>query len=422
VTDLATSGTILPAATYPVFMFPRLLLVCFLAMAAASTNLQAQSIRRLDGTVLSATKANSIADAELKSDHVMGAQMAILNHGHLVWLHTYGLRDSEKNLPMMPDTNIWAASITKGLFATWVMRLVEQHRLNLDRPVAQMLPRPLNQYERYRESAVDIVHDSQWQQVTPRMLLSHSSGLANFAFLEPDKRLHLHFPPGTRFAYSGEGLNLLQLVLEEKFKEPLDVAMQRDLFIPLGMSRTGMVWREEFAANTALRYDANGHYSDTTHQDHARAAGSMATTIQDLTRFTEALLAHKILQPSTKKQMFTPQIAIHSAHQFPTLATKTSDEGPQVGLAYGLGWGVLTHTKYGPAFFKEGHGNGAENYLLCFEKSGTCMILLTNSDNGELAFRPLLEQLIGDTVTPWEWEGYTRGGILHNQEHATASK
>jgi CubicO group peptidase (beta-lactamase class C family) len=114
------------------------------------------------------------------------------------------------------------------------------------------------------------------------MLLSHSSGLANFAFLEPDKRLHLHFPPGTGFAYSGEGLNLLQLVLEEKLSEQLDVAMQRDLFNPLGMNRTGMVWREEFAADTALRYDANGRYSDTTHEDHVRAAGSMATTIQAL--------------------------------------------------------------------------------------------------------------------------------------------
>jgi hypothetical protein len=36
------------------------------------------------------------------------------------------------------------------------------------------------------------------------------------------------------------------------------------------------------------------------------------------------------------------------------------------------------------------------------------MILLTNSDNGELAFRALLEKILDDTVTPWEWEGYTR--------------
>ena len=64
-----------------------------------------------------------------------------------------------------------------------------------------------------------------------------------------------------------------------------------------------------------------------------------------------------------------------------------------------------------------GATDGAENYLICFTRSGTCMIVLTNSDNGELAFRPLLEKLIGDNVTPWEWEGYTREDILRNEEH-----
>ena len=62
---------------------------------------------------------------------------------------------------------------------------------------------------------------------------------------------------------------------------------------------------------------------------------------------------------------------------------------------------------YGPAFFKEGHGDGAQNYMICFERRKACMILLTNSDNGEFAFRPLLETIFGNTFTPWEWEGYT---------------
>ena len=45
--------------------------------------------------------------------------------------------------------------------------------------------------------------------------------------------------------------------------------------------------------------------------------------------------------------------------------------------------------------------------MICFERRQACMILLTNSDNGELAFRPLLETILGNTATPWEWEGYT---------------
>jgi hypothetical protein len=48
-----------------------------------------------------------------------------------------------------------------------------------------------------------------------------------------------------------------------------------------------------------------------------------------------------------------------------------------------------------------------------------CMIRLTNSDHGELAFRPLLEKTLGDTVTPWEWEGYPRG---HIEEAARTSR
>src|SRR3954468_21492192 len=84
--------------------------------------LQAQPpIHRLDGTTISASQAAEIADKELKNNNVMGAQLAILNAGRVVWTHVYGLRNPEKDLPMTADTNIWAASITKGVFAAWVM-------------------------------------------------------------------------------------------------------------------------------------------------------------------------------------------------------------------------------------------------------------------------------------------------------------
>jgi CubicO group peptidase (beta-lactamase class C family) len=398
---------------YPLFIKTSILFAAMLLSAASVSN-ASPVIHRLDGSILSPDKANAIADGELKANNVMGAELAILNRERIVWRHAYGLRDAKNGLAMTVDTNIWAASITKSVFATWVM----QHGVDLDHPVADMLAHPLDAYAHYRDSASDLVRDPQWRQVTPRMLLTHSSGLGNLVVLEPDQKLHLHFKPGTRFAYSGDGLNILQLALEEKLGETLDVAMRHDIFTPLGMTRTEMVWREDFASNMALRYDAKGAYIGTTHRDAARAAGSMATTVDDLSRFIEALLAHKILSPAAQARMFSPQIAINAAHQFPTFDTATSDEGPKVGLAYGIGWGLLTRTKFGPAFFKEGHGDGAENYLICFVRSGTCMILLTNSDNGELAFRPLLEKLIGDTVTPWTWEGYTRDAILHNEEHA----
>ena len=106
--------------------------------------------------------------------------------------------------------------------------------------------------------------------------------------------------------------------------------------------------------------------------------------------------------------MLKPVYPDRFAARVPAPAERTGRRRrPAVGLAYGVGWGLLTHTRFGPAFFKEGHGDGAQNYMICFEKPQSCMILLTNSDNGELTFRPLLETILGDTVTPWEWEGYT---------------
>jgi len=199
--------------------------------------------------------------------------------------------------------------------------------------------------------------------------------------------------------------------------EPLETSMQRDLFTPLGMNTTSLTWNDRFLADNAVRYSSTGKFLNYTRKDNARASGSMATSVNDLSRFLEALFANRILKPSTRDEMLTPQIRINAMHQFPTLDPAISEEGPNVGLSYGLGWGLLTHTKYGPAFFKEGHGDGAENYMICFTRHQDCMILLTNSDNGELAFRPLLEQLLGDTVTPWTWEAYTREQVLSNQEH-----
>jgi hypothetical protein len=54
--------------------------------------------------------------------------------------------------------------------------------------------------------------------------------------------------------------------------------------------------------------------------------------------------------------------------------------------------------------------------MICFIRHRDCMIILTNSNDGELAFRPLLEGIFGDAVTPWVWEGYTPEQITASRE------
>jgi CubicO group peptidase (beta-lactamase class C family) len=373
-------------------------------------------IRRLDGSYISDAAASTLAERVLKENKVTGAQIALINDGRLVWSAAYGLRDREHNLPMQMTTTTWAASITKSVFATYVTQLAERGQFQIDQPIVRLLPRPLDTYPEYRDTAAELVRDPRFATITPNMLLSHSSGLANFASLEPDKKMHLHFTPGSRFAYSGEGLNLVQFVLEQRIQKPLEEQLQDAFFTALNMTQTSLVWQERFSDNVADRYDDTEKFISHTRRDHARAAGSMTTSVEDLARFTTRLLndednIRRILKPVTLKTMLMPVITIDAAHQFPTFDQTKGDEGPAIGLAYSLGWGLLTKTKYGPAFFKEGHGDAAQTYMICFTKHRDCMIILTNSDNGELAFKPLLEGIFGDTVTPWEWEGYTREGV-----------
>lgn len=388
----------------------RLRLALLLLATAASA--QPGRIHRLDGTTIAVKDAEDFAQKSLAAAHVTGAEIAVLNKGKLVWSYGYGVRHKSPDQPMTPDTNTWAASFTKSVFATYVMSLVERGEFDLDMPVVKQLPQPLDSYEPYKATAVDLVKDPRWPSVTPRMLLSHSAGLANFAFLEPDKKMHLHFTPGTDFRYSGEGIVLVQFLIEQQKHEPLDELMQDAFFEPLSMKQTGMIYRHDFDSNISDRFDKDGKFHSVTHRFPARASGNMASSANDLAHFLEALLGDRILKPKTVQQMLAPQIRITSEHQFAIAANETNNaEAKRVGLAYGLGWGLLTKTKYGPAFFKEGHGDGAQNYLICFTRSRDCMIVMTNDDNGELAFRSLFEHILGDTVTPWEWEGYTPGYI-----------
>ena len=369
------------------------------------TCLQAQPIRKLDGSIINTQVAEAFARKTLTEAKVTGAQIAIVNNGRLVWSMAHGQRQLNPDLPMTTETTTWAASITKAVFGTYVMQLVECGEFNLDTPFAKQLKQPLNLYSVYSESASDLVKDPNWQLVTPRMALNHTTGFTNLVMFAPDKKLHLQFQPGARYSYSGEALNLLQFLIEKQKGRPLDQLMQESIFAPLKMTHTGIAFRKEFEANIADRFNDKGVFIAKTRRN-ARAAGSMTTSAEDMALFAQALFENKLLKPATRKVLFHPSIQIRTKRQFPTEDTTEGPQAKEVGLAYGMGWGLLTKTSFGKAFFKEGHGDGAQTFMICFVRHKSCMILLTNSDNGERAFRPLLENLFGNTVTPWEWHGY----------------
>ncbi|HYH79050.1 MAG TPA: serine hydrolase domain-containing protein, partial [Longimicrobium sp.] len=147
------------------------------------------AITRLDGRVLSPEQVTATVERLMREGAVPGVALAILNRGEIVYQRGFGQRDVERRLPLGDTTVMYAASFTKAMFAYMVMGLVQEGRMDLDRPIERDLPRPLPAYEKYAELA----GDERWRRITPRMLLSHTAGFANFRFVYPDGKLRIEF-------------------------------------------------------------------------------------------------------------------------------------------------------------------------------------------------------------------------------------
>jgi CubicO group peptidase (beta-lactamase class C family) len=368
----------------------------------------ASSVKRLDGSGITASEIDGTVSRLMHAAKVTGVGLALLNDGKIAYLKTYGFRDLKKNRPLTPDSVMSAASFSKVAFAYMVMQLVQEGVLDLDKPVYQYLPKPLPEYSDYR----DLAGDERYKNITPRMLLDHTPGFPNWRWFEDDHKLHIHFEPGSRFAYSGEGIMLLQLVVETVTNKSLEDLMQERVFQPLGMTRTSMVSHWRFEGDSANGYDEQENSLGPQRRFQAQAAGSMKTTTADFAHFMQAVLQGQGLRKETKDLMLSPQIQILSKHEFPPLSTETTDENKSIRLSYGLGWG-LYWTPYGKAFFKEGHDDGWRNYTVCFDDPRIGVVIMTNSSNGESIYKELLETLLKNTYTPIEWEGFTPYNQMH---------
>ena len=128
----------------------------------------------------------------------------------------------------------------------------------------------------------------------------------------------------------------------------------------------------------------------------------MTTTLEDYTRFFQAVLKQ---DNPRYRELITPQIRIKSKQQFGPNAWIDTDENDSIHLSYGLGFGLF-FTPYGKAFFKEGHLEGWQHYVVGFPDKGTGIVLLSNSDHAESIFKELLEVSIANKYTPWYWENY----------------
>ncbi|MBI1685736.1 serine hydrolase domain-containing protein [Caulobacter hibisci] len=332
---------------------------------------------------------------------VPGVAVAVVENGKVAHVTAMGVRN-EKGDPLTPQTVMYAASITKAAFAYYVLMLVDEGRLNLDKPIAEVLPKPLPDYKAY----ADLAGDPRWRKITPRMLLSHSAGFPNFRWLNPDEKLDIKFEPGSRYAYSGEGLNLMQFVIEQGLSIKVGEDMDRRLFKPLGMARSGMVWRDDFATDLADGRQADGKWEPHDDRSSVKAAGSLDTTISDLGRLAAAMASGRGLSKKARAEFSRGGLAIPAAYQFPPFTEDKNPDNAKIKLAAGVG--VVTFDgPQGHAFFKGGHNDITDNMLVCVEKRRACVVVLTNSGDGQRIIPSVVKAALGETGLPWGWE-YTR--------------
>jgi CubicO group peptidase (beta-lactamase class C family) len=344
--------------------------------------------------------------------HANGMAVAVLDHGKVGYVHAFGIRNA-KNDPLTTDTVMYGASITKTVFAYTVMQLVDEGKLKLDIPIKDDLDNPLPSYgpdpvfpDKYGPYK-DLAGDSRWETITPRMCLTHSTGFLNFWFIEPDHRMHIHFQPGTRYSYSGEGFILLQFVVEHGRTAQglgLDVGdLTKATFDRLGMTRTSLVWHNGLDPNVADGWNDQGEAKAHDNRSKVRAAGSMNTTISDLSKFAAALVRGDGLSAASRAEITKPQLHIATAHQFPPSLSDLPLKKQRKDLSAGLGV-VVFDGPQGHGFFKGGHDGQTANTLVCIEASQRCVVILSNDVRAEAGFAGLVDFILGDAGVPYDWE------------------
>ena len=312
---------------------------------------------------------------------VPGVSVAILRDARVVWHREFGVRDARSRVPVDANTVFEAASVSKTVFAYAVMQLCDRGTLSLDRPLTTYTP------ERVLED------DPRLDRITARRVLSHTSGFPNFRTrAEP---LRIHFMPGERFEYSGEGYWYLQSVITHLVgtvdrdrcgtyeggltvcATDIDGYLKRNVLAPLQMDTSSYVWNDTLERHSALPHDSAGKplpLARPTAIDAARyaAMGGLRTTALDYASFLSELLAPRAAPPTRlsaaiRQEMLRPQVRVDDAN------------------SWALGWEVH-RTPRGNLIQHEGGQTGFLAFAAAAVERRSGYVILTNSANGWKVF------------------------------------
>jgi CubicO group peptidase (beta-lactamase class C family) len=323
------------------------------------------------GTETDASKALSVRASGLAHAGLFSGAVLVARHDRVLFSHAYGLADRKRRIPNTVRTRFRVGSINKMFTAVAILQLVEAGKVKLTAPLGTYLPDYPN-----RQVAT---------KVTIHQLLTHTGGTGDIfgpAFDAHRKQLRtpddymrlygkrgLEFEPGSRWAYSNYGFLLLGVVIEKVTGQSYYDYVQQHVYAPAGMTRTGSRPENQAIPDLSTGYTlspaAAGSAPNTdTLPYRGTPAGGGYSTVEDLARFADALLGHKLLGPAattlliTGKVDFPLAVGVRYAYGF------EDARGPD-----GNGW--------------VGHGGGAPGIsgdLRIYPESGYVVAVLANVD------------------------------------------
>lgn len=262
---------------------------------------------------------SAFIDSEAEARNLSGT-ILVERRGEILYRRSFGMADRAFDVPTTDDTRYRIASITKLFTAVLVLQLVEEGRIDLERPIRQWLPG---------------FPGEGGGRITVHHLLNHSSGLAQYdrvASLEQalteglapyqrpmsaDQLLRqccsgaLARPPGSAFDYNNADYLLLGRLIEHVTGLSYEQALAQRIVDPLGLRDTGMAHQDRIISRLAPTYfwrdDRQALMNDLpVYFQNWDAAGGMYSTAEDLRRFAAALFGGRVLRPETLARMLSP--------------------------------------------------------------------------------------------------------------------
>jgi CubicO group peptidase (beta-lactamase class C family) len=354
------------------------------ALAARVARIERSLVRRAStGADSGPTTTLTARMAELR---VPGVQIAVFDSGRVVWARGYGVRDAATGAPVDTLTLFQAASISKPVAAAGMFRLAERGVVRPDADVNTML-------RSWRVAAGPLTAT---EKVTLRRIVSHTAGLTVSGFagyragaplpsladvLEgrpPANSLPVKVDrvPGREEQYSGGGVTVMQLLLEDVTGTPFTALMDTLVLGPAGMrhSTFAQPLPDRLAGQAASGHDDGGRpLPGRYHVYPERAAAGLWATAPDLARFMLAVgRSYRgerggLLQAGTAREMLTRAPGA-GAHGF-----GTSGAGPTLRYRH------------------SGGNAGFRGFAVAFAGVGRGAVVLTNGDRGSALWPELLD-------------------------------